>query len=336
MKRLLTAIVPLALCAGCVTTSTFKAQQKATADARALSVSLNSQLNASNERVTALSHEVAARASDIDGLKKEEAALQSRLDETRSKLSAAQDQVASLKKSVEDLHRALEANKSQLTRKVAELVKEKDAVAQRLASKEKAAAEAKAAAERQSADLTSANSDLQTRVADLSGQLAQVQRQKDDELAATKKNYEDMVSGLKAEIQNGQVTISNLKGRLTVNMVDQILFDSGSAEVKPAGRKVLDQVGAALNRVQDKEIRIEGHTDDVPISAELRGRYASNWELSTSRATSVARYLQDHAKVDPKRLVASGTGPFRPVAANDTPEHRALNRRIEIILAPME
>jgi chemotaxis protein MotB len=141
---------------------------------------------------------------------------------------------------------------------------------------------------------------------------------------------------LKSEISAGEVTITQLKGKLTVNMVDRVLFDSGQAEVRSDGKKVLEKVGKILVTVADKDIRIEGHTDNKPIVGDLKNKYATNWELSTARATAVLRYLQDVAKVDAKHLVAAGYGEYRPVAPNDTPEHLALNRRIEIVLVPRD
>ena len=119
-------------------------------------------------------------------------------------------------------------------------------------------------------------------------------------------------------------------------MVDKILFDSGSADIKASGRKVLLRLGKLLNDFKERDLRIEGHTDNVPIKEDLRPIWATNWELSTARATAVARYLQDAAKVDPARLVAAGYGEYRPVASNDKPETRALNRRIEIVLVARE
>jgi chemotaxis protein MotB len=119
-------------------------------------------------------------------------------------------------------------------------------------------------------------------------------------------------------------------------MVDRILFDSGQAEVRSDGKKVLEKVGQVLAGVADKDIRIEGHTDNKPIVGDLKNKYATNWELSTARATAVLRHLQDTVKLDGKTLVAAGYGEFRPVSPNDTPEHRALNRRIEIVLVPRD
>ena len=185
--------------------------------------------------------------------------------------------------------------------------------------------------------------DLNARLKVTGDQLASAQLSNKDleaakaaEVEKLKKSYEDMTAGLKSEISAGEIKITQLQGKLTVNLVDRILFDSGKAQVKEDGRKVLDKVGAVLNRVADKNIRIEGHTDNVPITTELRSKYPSNWELSTARATAVARYLQDHDKVDPARLVAAGYGEYHPVSPNNTPEGRALNRRIEIVLVPKE
>lgn len=356
MKTALRFVLVLAV-SGCVTASKFKAEQGAAAEARVAAAKLSSELEASRAQTTAVQKGLGEALGRVEELSKSESDLKAAVTETEAKRASASDQVTSLQKSVADLQKTLEANKGELTRKVAELVKEKDAVQARLAGTEKSAAEAASAKERALSDMTrkadgleAESSKLSGRVKDLESQLdalkkaraaledekAALQKQKDEEVAAVTKSYEDIAAGLKAEISAGEVTISNLKGKLTVNLVDRVLFDSGSAEVKPAGRKVLARVGELLNQVSDKDIRIEGHTDNVPISPELRARYASNWELSTARATAVARYLQDHASVDPKRLVAAGLGEWRPVAPNDKPDSRALNRRIEVILVPRD
>jgi chemotaxis protein MotB len=131
------------------------------------------------------------------------------------------------------------------------------------------------------------------------------------------------------------VTISELKGKLTVNMVDAVLFDSGKAEVKPEGLAVLQKVIDILKTVKDKAIRIEGHTDNVQISGSVARTFPTNWELSATRAVNVTRYLQ-HQGIDPTVLSAVAYGEYLPASDNDTPEGKAKNRRIEIILAPKE
>jgi chemotaxis protein MotB len=151
----------------------------------------------------------------------------------------------------------------------------------------------------------------------------------------TSKTYSDMIEKMKSEIAEGQVTITELKGKLTVNMVDAILFDSGKADIKPEGRQILQKVADVIGQVEDKAIRVEGHTDNVKISSALTRAFPSNWELSAARATNVARYLQ-RMGVDPNLLSAAAYGEYRPVSENDTPEGRAMNRRIEIVLVPKD
>lgn len=153
-------------------------------------------------------------------------------------------------------------------------------------------------------------------------------------VAELKSTYDDLVGLMDAEIKRGEVTISELQGQLTVNMVDRILFDSGKADIKPGGLEVLRRVGGILKGAADKNIQVEGHTDNVPISPRLKETFPSNWELSTTRATTVLRFLQDSAGIDGSRLSATGFGQYRPQADNDTPEGRSQNRRIQIVLVP--
>lgn len=151
-------------------------------------------------------------------------------------------------------------------------------------------------------------------------------------LAEVQDTYDELVGKLEQEIERGEVRISELKGKLTVNVVDKILFDSGKAELKPAGIKVLQQIGDILNSAVDKNIQVEGHTDNVPISGSLATKYPSNWELSTARATTVLHFLQDRVGVSGERLSAVGYGEYQPIASNSTAQGRAENRRIQIVL----
>jgi chemotaxis protein MotB len=170
----------------------------------------------------------------------------------------------------------------------------------------------------------------------LYAQLEQEQMARQARIAQLKTTYDDLVGKLESEIKRGEVTISDLQGRLTVNMVEKILFDSGKAEIKPAGLSVLKRIGNVLKNTPGKVIRVEGHTDNVPISPRLKDTYLSNWELSTSRAASVVHFLQDHLGIAGERLAVCGFGPYRPVAENSTSQGRAQNRRIQIVLAAPE
>jgi chemotaxis protein MotB len=170
----------------------------------------------------------------------------------------------------------------------------------------------------------------------LQAQVSQLTKkaEKAEQLEKATQTYQDLQKKLEKEIQEGQVQIREMKDRLTVTMVDQILFASGSAEVGKKGKAVLAKVVTILKDVKGKRIEVDGHTDNVPIINTLRSRFATNWELSTARATEVVRYLQDEGGIDPRVLSATGFGEYQPVASNDTEEGRHKNRRIEIVLLP--
>jgi chemotaxis protein MotB len=158
--------------------------------------------------------------------------------------------------------------------------------------------------------------------------------EKAEQLEKATQTYEDLTKKLEKEIKDGQVQITEMKNRLTMTMVDKIIFPSGSAEISKAGKKVLDKVVSILKDIKDKRIQIEGHTDNVPIVSDLKNRFPTNWELSTGRATEVVRYLQEAGGIDPQLLSATGYGAYQPVAPNDTEDGRHKNRRIEIVLLP--
>ena len=176
---------------------------------------------------------------------------------------------------------------------------------------------------------------LETENARLAQELADAQKAREEKVREVSSTYEQLVAKMKGEIDKGQVTISELKGKLTVNMVEAILFDSGRAEVKPEGLIVLGKVIEILKTVNDKAIRIEGHTDNKPIVGPLTQRYPTNWELSAARAINVARYLQKQG-IEPGSLSSAAFGEFKPVADNASFEGRAKNRRIEIVLVPKD
>ena len=119
---------------------------------------------------------------------------------------------------------------------------------------------------------------------------------------------------------------------LVIHIVESSLFDEGSADLKPRAMEVLDVVADELKDIPN-HIRIEGHTDDRPISTP---QYPSNWELSSARATSVVRYLVDNHDIPQNRISALGYGEYRPVKPNNSIENRALNRRVDIVILTTE
>ena len=156
-----------------------------------------------------------------------------------------------------------------------------------------------------------------------------LREQKDADIAVIKGTYGSLVEQLEGEVAKGEIEIYRLRGRLQIRALEQILFPSGSADTKPEGLELLAKIATQLEG-RPEAIRVEGHTDSVPIST---ARYPSNWELSGARAVQVVRYLITQG-VDPDRISAAAYGPYRPIADNGTPEGRARNRRIEIVLVP--
>ena len=161
-----------------------------------------------------------------------------------------------------------------------------------------------------------------------------------DELAKEKEavvqTHKSLEDEMRAALESKDVTISQLQGKLTVNIVDRILFDSGEAELKPGGAGVLRKVAAILAQHPNLKVHVIGHTDNIPIRPAARSRFPSNWELSTTRATAAVRFLTESAGVDPRRLGAVGYGEFRPIADTATPEGRSRNRRIAITILSEE
>jgi len=157
-----------------------------------------------------------------------------------------------------------------------------------------------------------------------------------------------------AEVVGKYGDVTTADGAVRLELVDQILFPTGQADLTPKGRELLGKVGAALKDVEDKQVWVQGHTDDQPIVIKkakpepkpkkpTRGKpekpkpdapdamlpFFTNWELSAARALTVVHYLQDEAKIDPTRLAAVAFSQYRPVS-----KAKARNRRIEIVLYP--
>jgi chemotaxis protein MotB len=142
--------------------------------------------------------------------------------------------------------------------------------------------------------------------------------------------FRELSAKLKRLVDAGQLEVVSRNGRLLIQLPNDVLFDSGKTDIKPAGRGAIGEVAAVLRTLADRKFQVLGHTDNVAIQS---ARFPSNWELSTARAVEVVRLLIAGG-MNPKNLTAAGQGEFDPVAANDAPEGRAKNRRIEIALVP--
>jgi chemotaxis protein MotB len=144
-------------------------------------------------------------------------------------------------------------------------------------------------------------------------------------------SLENIVKNALLGFKSDELSVEVKNGKVYVSMRDKLLFKSGSADVEEKGKDALKKLETALNKNQDLDILIEGHTDNVPIKT---GIYKDNWDLSVARATSIVRYISGDNKLNPKRVEAAGRGEYYPIASNETAEGRAKNRRTEIILSP--
>ncbi|TDN39564.1 cell envelope biogenesis protein OmpA [Hymenobacter sp. UV11] len=161
--------------------------------------------------------------------------------------------------------------------------------------------------------------------------VAELQRVLDEKDAATKalrQKVSDALLGFNSK--DLQVNVKN--GKVYVSLSEQLLFKSGATKVDPAGQDALVKLANALTGNKDVNILVEGHTDNVPIKGVVNGA-KDNWDLSVLRATEITRLLTA-AGIDPTQITPSGRGQYLPVAANDTPQDKALNRRTDIILTP--
>ena len=150
------------------------------------------------------------------------------------------------------------------------------------------------------------------------------------ELRARDEIFTDIVTAFEELISNGFVEVAIERGRLVIKMPQDILFESGSAEIGEEGQVALSEVAFVLGQLTEREFQVEGHTDNVPIETR---RFPSNWELSAARALAVVHLFEENG-VSASNISAGGFGEFRPRAGNDEAADRALNRRIEIVMVP--
>jgi len=139
---------------------------------------------------------------------------------------------------------------------------------------------------------------------------------------------DSLIADLRSKLDAKDGEVSTEANRITVSLVDEILFPSAEAELSTRGQELLTKLGGVLKGLKDKQIVIGGHTDDMPIHTE---EFPSNWELSAARAVNVVRHLVETVGVDPHRIAATGYSQYRPRST----KVKAKNRRIEVLLTPL-
>jgi chemotaxis protein MotB len=233
-------------------------------------------------------------------LQAEIASLQAQLKDTNARLQAMTDERDKVRKQLDDtaaLADTLKKRLEKLGQNVDKLTSEKGALAQTL-------------------------EDAKARLEELRKQKAAAEAR-----AAT---FRNLVAKLRSMIDAGQLKVVIRDGRMLIALPNDVLFDSGKTAIKPDGQAALAKVAQVLSSIGDRKYLVAGDTDNVPIHTS---RFPSNWELSTARAVEVTKFLVQNG-MKPETLAAAGYGEWDPVAANDTSEHKAQNRRIEIVLQP--
>ena len=208
----------------------------------------------------------------------------------------------------------LEETRSELNQ-TQEILQNASEAARKIAAERNALQQDKSALERE-------KESLRAKLAEIESELQRIRVQSQRSIVAIQEKFKDTVGAVLDDA-----------GRLRLDVKGKILFETGSAILSTEGRALLDAIAEEVllnTNYADYAVRVEGHTDDAPIGgSELR-----NWNLSTERAIAAVKYLQVHAKVDAQRLAATGYAFYQPIDTADTPEAKAKNRRIEIILMP--
>ncbi len=246
----------------------------------------------------------------------------------RESLEGAQDEIGRNKAKIKKTEQELEAARMQNALAQEEINRNQ----QRLKITEQELESAKMRVEEIQNELMNLEARKQALQRNLSESQAQMATLRNIEAETKRRNeiYAQFVNRLQTMIDGGQLTVSIEQGRIVINLPNNVLFKSGSANLNPEGKEALGQIAAVLSQFSDRRFQIEGHTDNRPIKS---ARFPSNWELSTSRALTVVHLLTD-MDVIPENISAAGFGEFRPRAENETEEGRQLNRRIEIIMLP--
>jgi chemotaxis protein MotB len=308
IKRISLSLLVLTLTTSCVSKKIF-------ADLETKFADLKKERNALADQNDSLKTTSNKYLAENGNLKTELDKLKAERDKLATDYAASSNNLKNLQAS----YNALEKNSDEALK--ANMDKNRDLLAQ-LEAKEKALASEKDRLNKLSADLK----DRSERVNELESMIAAKE-------ASMKKLKETLSKSLKAFEGKG-LTIHQKDGKVYVSMENKLLFESGSWTVGAEGKKAVDLVGKVLGDNPDIAVLIEGHTDNDKITGTIGGGVESNWDLSTKRATAIVNIISANAKVKKENLTAAGRGEYSPLMSNDSPDGKAKNRRIEIILTP--
>ncbi len=306
-KKIAFSILLLALSTSCVSKKIFNELETKFADLKKEYRKMADVNDSISKLKSKLDVENANAISERDKLKAE-----------RDKLLADYNVASKSLKTLQDSYKSLEKNSDESLQ--ANMAKNRELLAQ-LEAKEKALAAEQDRFNRTKNDLAS-NS---RRLAELEAIIAAKE-------ASMKKLKETLSKSLKAFEGKG-LTVQQKDGKVYVSMENKLLFESGKWDVNPEGKKAVLAVSKVLGDNPEISVLIEGHTDNDKFGAAV-GSIENNWDLSTKRATAIVNILSENTKINKQNLTAAGRGEFAPLMSNDTPEGKAKNRRIEIVLTP--
>ena len=308
IKKIALGLLVLALSTSCVSKKIYQDLENKFADLK----KENRKLADDNEELNKVKNQL-----ELDGSK-----LKAEYEKLKADYEKLQANCAVTEKSLKTLqasYNALEKDSNEAL--TANINKNRELLAQ-LEAKEKAMAAEQARLNKLKADLDASSK----RLSELEAYIAA----KD---ASMKKLKETLLKSLKAFDGKG-LTVYEKDGKVYVSMENKLLFQTGSWAVNGEGKTAVVEVGKVLAQNPDLSVLIEGHTDDDKITGNLGGGIESNWDLSTKRATAIVNILSENKGINKQNLTAAGRGEFAPLMSNDTPEGKAKNRRIEIILTP--
>jgi chemotaxis protein MotB len=269
------------------------------------------------------------KVSESTGLRKEVEAAQARIGSQQKTTENLRKQIQTRRLEGEELSQSLSMSRrhgQQLEASMADLRAQLSSQTQENKSVQAKAARLEAALEqsRQQSDELGKNIvGLRKRVAKFEDKLRlQIQLER------------DIAAQFSTEVKKNLIKVRRVGDQVMLSLESSQLFASGSAALRSRGKKLLKRIASKLRRHTNREIQVQGHTDNDPISGKLAERWESNWELSAARATRVVRYLVEVGNVDPRKISAAGLGEFRPIAENSSREGKKKNRRIDIVLFP--
>ena len=185
-------------------------------------------------------------------------------------------------------------------------------------------------------DLKAEINRLEGVINDYSDELDKIKNLSDQEKAALRSEMQQMRiklrENLDEQIRRSEALVQKVNDLTVIEVGEAALFGSGQADLTKKGAGVISNLVKTLNQYPGYHVRVEGHTDSVPIGENLKSQFQSNWELSTARATTMVRYMIYGLNMDPNRLSAVGYAKYRPVASNDAAQGRAKNRRIRLVV----